>query len=220
MNEDIVIEHIRSLFNTGKLEPGDRLPAERKIAELLGVSRAHVRSAYQKLEIYGIAKTYPQSGTVLSDGSVQALSSQFSGLIKVKMFDFASLVHVRTLLETEAVRLAVKHATAEDIELIRSACQASMQNEDPSKQYEMDLEFHQSIAQSSGNPVISSLLLVITPDVLSYYRKHQLCTTSIDITNAEHSALCDAIGERDLRLALRILKEHFRGITELSAKLS
>ena len=51
MNEDTVIEYIRSLFESGKLEPGDRLPAERKIAEQLGVSRTHVRSAYQKLEI-------------------------------------------------------------------------------------------------------------------------------------------------------------------------
>ena len=47
---DTVINHIRTLLDSGRLFPGDRLPAERKMSEQLGVSRAHVRTAFQKLE--------------------------------------------------------------------------------------------------------------------------------------------------------------------------
>ena len=93
---DTVIRHIRSLLDSGRLFPGDRLPAERKIAEQLGVSRANVRTALQKLEFYGIVKTYPQSGTVVAQHTVQ-------------------------VLEVEAIRLCAMNRTEEDIESIRQA---------------------------------------------------------------------------------------------------
>ena len=61
-----VIEHIKKQISERQILPGERLPSERKLSELLKVSRSHVREALQKLELYGIVKTYPQSGTVVS----------------------------------------------------------------------------------------------------------------------------------------------------------
>ena len=49
---DIIIREIKGLLNNGKLKPGDRLPAERKLAEQFGVGRAYVRDAIKKLEFY------------------------------------------------------------------------------------------------------------------------------------------------------------------------
>lgn len=219
MEEDKVIDHIRGLFKIGKLEPGDRLPAERRLAEQLGVSRSHVRSAYQKLEFYGIAKTYPQSGTVLAQHSVQALTSQFAGLMQVQEFDFASLLHVRNLLEVEAIKLAIKHATDEDIENIKEALGKTIDLSATESRNEQDFQYHHSIARASHNPVISSLLLVITPDTLDYYRRHQLCSVPNEQVNNEHIALFEAIAAKDEKKALRVLKDHFKGITEFAKSL-
>ena len=52
-----VIDYVRGLLDSGRIQPGDRLPAERKLAEQLGVGRAQVRTAFQKLEFYGIVQT-------------------------------------------------------------------------------------------------------------------------------------------------------------------
>ncbi len=51
-----VIEHIKKQISERQILPGERLPSERKLSELLKVSRSHVREALQKLELYGIVK--------------------------------------------------------------------------------------------------------------------------------------------------------------------
>ena len=80
--------YILRLLESGALRPCDRLPAERKLAEDVGVSRAHVRGAIQRLEIYGIVKTYPQSGTVLADHTVSVLMNQIQNILDISDFDF------------------------------------------------------------------------------------------------------------------------------------
>jgi len=62
---DQIIRQIKELITSGQLNPGDRLPPERKLCEKLGVGRTHLRDALKKLEFYGILKTHPQSGTCL-----------------------------------------------------------------------------------------------------------------------------------------------------------
>ena len=63
---DKIIEQIRELISSGQIKPGDKLPPERKLSEKFGVGRSYVRNAIRKLEFYGIVKTLPQSGTVVS----------------------------------------------------------------------------------------------------------------------------------------------------------
>lgn len=216
--QDIVIEHIHKLVESGMLNSGDRLPAERRLAEKLGVSRANVRAAYQKLEVYGVAKTYPQSGTVIKDFNHKVLTAQMAGILKLDRYDFKSLVHVRSILELEAVKLAAKNATAEDIEEIRKACEATCQCGDTDERNEKDFEFHQAIARASHNPVIASLLLVITPDVLHYFHLHHFCWGKVDQSNEDHRMLCDAIAAGNAGDASRIIKSHLRDLVAFSKK--
>ena len=54
---DLIIQQIRSLISSGQINPGEKLPSERKLAEQFGVSRGQVREALGKLEFYGILKT-------------------------------------------------------------------------------------------------------------------------------------------------------------------
>ncbi|NJO68789.1 MAG: FadR family transcriptional regulator [Bacteroidetes bacterium] len=64
---DIIIRQIRELISSGIIKPGDRLPAERELAERFGIGRGYIREALKKLEFYGIVKTLPQSGTMVAN---------------------------------------------------------------------------------------------------------------------------------------------------------
>ena len=97
----LVIEHIKKQIAERQILPGERLPSERKLSELLKVSRSHVREALQKMELYGIVKTYPQSGTVVSEFSKDQLDTMITDALKISKYDFSSLVYVRVLLEIE-----------------------------------------------------------------------------------------------------------------------
>ena len=111
----LVIEHIKKQI--AEL-PGERLPSERKLSELLKVSRSHVREALQKMELYGIVKTYPQSGTVVSEFSKDQLDTMITDALKISKYDFSSLVYVRVLLEIEVCKLCASNRTEEDLENI------------------------------------------------------------------------------------------------------
>ena len=97
------------------MQPGERLPAERRLADMLGVGRAHVRAAFQKLEFYGIVQTFPQSGTVVAQEKMQVLERMITDALQIRQYDFASLVYVRVLLEIEAIKLCARNRTAEDL---------------------------------------------------------------------------------------------------------
>lgn len=212
-----VITHIRSLLDSGRLMPGDRLPAERRMAEQLGVSRAHVRTAFQKLEFYGIARTYPQSGTVIAEQTVQVLEGLISDMLQIDSYDFSSLVYVRVLLEVEAVRLCAANRTENDLASIRFALEECDRYFDTDQQVEKDFAYHHAIARGGHNPVIASLLLIITPDVLSYYRKYNVCQTPKAIVSDEHHEMLAAIENHDSDAAEAVLRRHLKGIIEFSA---
>jgi len=213
---DIVLKHIKDLLYSGRLEPGERLPAERRLAAQLNVSRAHVRTAFQKLEFYGIVKTYPQSGTVVAQEKMQVLESLITDALKIDRYDFASLVHVRVLLEMEAVRLCARNRTDEDLSNIEKALAECENLFHTDERVNRDFAYHQAIAQGGHNPVIASLLLIITPDVLRYYQKYKACAVPSEEVFFEHRELLRFIRERNETAASETIRTHLKAITEFS----
>ena len=63
---DIIIEQIRDLVSKGVIKPGDRLPSESNLARTFGVKRGKVREALRRMELFGVLKTSPQSGTYVN----------------------------------------------------------------------------------------------------------------------------------------------------------
>ena len=102
---DDIIRQIRFLLDSGDLQPGDKLPAERKLAEKFQVARSQVREAFKKLEFYNIIKTMPQSGSVISAIESTALNSLISDILKMDNCDFHSLVEARSIIEINAAKL-------------------------------------------------------------------------------------------------------------------
>ena len=156
---DKIIRQIRNLITSGQLNPGDRLPPERKLAEKFGVGRSHVRDALRKLEFYGILKTLPQSGTIVAGLGIAALEGLITDVLKMENNDFASLIETRVILETQAARFAAERHTAEDITKMQEALDAYTQKVEKGEQaVEEDLMFHLKIAEAGKNSVLKSLM--------------------------------------------------------------
>src|SRR5476651_141743 len=118
---DKIILQLKQLITSGQLKPGDRLPAERQLAEKLGVGRSYVREAILKLEFYGLLKTSPQSGTYVSGLSIKVLDNLISDIIKFNKDDFSALIEARYYIELDAVRLAAERRTEHDVTELRAA---------------------------------------------------------------------------------------------------
>jgi len=211
-----VLKYIKEQLYSGRLQPGERLPAERRLAEKLGVGRAHVRAAFQKLEFYGIVQTFPQSGTVVARETMQVLERMITDALQIQPYDFASLVYVRELLETDAVKLCARNRTDEDLAVIEqalAACEESMYTDD---RVSKDFAYHQALARGAHNPVIASLLLVITPDVLRYYQRYRVCSVPSEEVSFEHRELFRFVREQDETGVVGMLRQHLKSLREFS----
>ena len=213
---DKIIRQIRDLITTGQLKPGDRLPPERKLSEKLGVGRTHLRDALKKLEFYGILKTHPQSGTVVAGMGLPALEGLITDMLGLRGNDFKSLVESRVILETNIAQLAAENRTEKDLHEIETALIAHRDRlKSDEHAVEEDLLFHLRIAEASKNSVLNSLMLIITPDIMQYFKKHNVCGEGrAEVAVKQHEKILEHIKNQDPIKVGESIKEHLRDISE------
>jgi len=212
---DIVISKIKELINSGILKPGDKLPAERKMASDFGVGRTQIREALHKLEFYGIIKTLPQSGSVINGLDITTLDGLISDVLNLQNYDFFSLVETRIVLEMNAIRLCAERSTPKDIKAIKKAHQNFIRYFDSADRVSHDFAFHRAIAEGCHNPVFKAMLLIIIPDILKIYQIDRICAPNPAVVE-EHANMLQAIKNRDGELAAKLMGEHLQGVVDFA----
>ena len=152
---DQVVDQIRQLIESGEYKPGDRIPAERELAQQLGVGRPAVREALRELKAQGLIV----SGRGAQGTTVSALHSpQFSGHLLSSLGQGAEriieLMEVRSAVEIEAAGLAARRATLEDLRRLSDALTGPGEKVSS----EADVSFHSAIAQATHNPLFERVI--------------------------------------------------------------
>jgi GntR family transcriptional repressor for pyruvate dehydrogenase complex len=215
---DKIIKQIRNSIVSGQLKPGDRLPSERKLSESFDIGRTYVRDAIKKLEFYGILKTLPQSGTVVSGADISAMEGLIADVIKLNENDFFHLVETRVVMETYACGQAAIRRSSRDIADLEEKLDLYKQRVDASLPgVKEDFNFHLKIAEASQNMVIKSLMLILIPDILDIYRKLNVCGEgrfykSFD----EHEIILNCIVKQDAKGAEEAMKIHLKDVLDFS----
>ncbi len=209
-----IIGKIRDYINSKNLEPGDKLPSERMLAERFNVSRSNLREAIQTLEFYGLLISRPQSGTFVANIGIVALNGMIQDIVNLDKPDFKSLVETRILLELKTVRLAATRRSEEQLIHMEKALEAytkkAMKGEDAVQE---DLLFHLAIAKGSGNSTMNTFMLVITPEIITNFAKYHVCDENQSfLAIEEHQAIYDAIKNMDPQEAKNRMKLHFRSL--------
>lgn len=215
---DKIINQIKHLISSGQLQPGDKLPSERMLSQKFGVGRTQVRDAIHKLEFYGILKTQPQSGTVVAGFGVRALEGLITDVLQLQGSDFHSLVETRVILEVNTARLAASRRTEEDLVSIGNVlCEYEKAVNQGKPSVEEDLMFHLKIAEASKNTVLNSLMLIITPDILTYFTENNVCSGNRPATALEeHHIILDHIKNGEPDLASEAMRAHLDDILNYS----
>jgi GntR family transcriptional repressor for pyruvate dehydrogenase complex len=161
-----VTDELQRLMLTGKLKEGEKLPSERELCELFGVSRTVVREAIRILQTKGLLEVKPGIGSIVRSPSSNQVIEGLTLLIQSKAngadISLVALCEVRALLEVEVTKMAVERATPEDIEEIqRIIDDLETRVNLPAKFYERAVDFHRSLALATHN-----LLLVIIFDAI------------------------------------------------------
>lgn len=213
-----VAEHIKELIKTGKLNSGDRLPTEREMSEMLGVSRTVIRDAIKTLSGVGILEVKHGVGTFVATVDGDIIARQLSTLLFNDSDTIENLFEVRMELETAAVGWAAERCNDEAKEKINDFIKESLQllNSDcDSKHYILhDQEFHLLIAALSGNPVVVRLMRNML-DLLDETRVHTLNIPGrFDLSVKEHVKILESIYKGDQDEAKKEMHDHLVSVYE------
>lgn len=169
------------MLHTENYKVGAKLPNEMRLAERFEVSRSTVREAIRILQRQGILETERGSGTFLKEvESTQETDPLGLSLVYDKRKLMKDLLEIRILIEPRCAMLAAQNASRHDIELLK---RISAELEDLVQKGESyvqkDVEFHQAIANCSGNLVIHNLI--------PYIHQSQMLTDVMSVSRGKHS---------------------------------
>jgi GntR family transcriptional repressor for pyruvate dehydrogenase complex len=207
---DQVTHTILQRIAAGELRPGNRLPAQRELAESMGVGLAVIREAMQRLEALNVVEASHGSGTVIQPFHWMPLIYDpmlFS--LAVQRIGVRDLWETRRLLEGQVIRLAVERATPANL----NAMHAILERADPlppnyEKSQSLNREFHLALARSTQNAVLEDLVAPLL-GVHTQGVAHRFTQEHCRLTWAAHQAIYDAVAARNLAAADRAIVEHF-----------
>src|SRR5271157_1110671 len=170
---EAVAEQIERLI-LEKLKPGDKLPSERQLAEMLQVSRSSIRDAIRGLELTGLVEPRQGAGTIVLERSSESSVNPFANALKRRQELVSELLDFRKMLEPPLAARAATHASPDEIsemeEILRR--QEDKQGQGDAAVAE-DTEFHYSVALASGNSVVLKVLDILM-DLLRDTRERSL----------------------------------------------
>ncbi|VBB09454.1 transcription regulator hth gntr [Lucifera butyrica] len=209
-----VIQQVKQMIYEGRLKKGDKLPTERELSALLGVSRTAIREAVSALEIIGIVESRHGDGIfVCSDPLKHNIMEPLSMLFMLEENVQPQLIGVRKMLEAECSYLAAQNARPEELaEMTRCIRDFEQNTMDQVFSGEVDRDFHFAVAKASGNILLYHLFVAIS-DVLERHIRMMRLSISREPENInrlleQHQRIYQAICGHDAPGARRMMEEH------------
>ena len=202
-----VVDHLRREFSLGRIRPGERLPAERQLAEHLGVARETLRQAYRVLEGAGQLEIHRGSrgGAVVLEtlGDKTLLLSE----VRAHAHDIAELIEFRTVVEAAAAELAALRRTPEQLAELESASRELDAAELLVDFRHADTRFHLAVAAAAGN---THLEIAIEDARVAMFQPVDVLDFDFvkDASVEGHAAVLDAIRAGDGARAAQAMRDH------------
>ncbi len=206
---EIVLARIRRMIQTGELRPGDRLPAERELAERLKMSRGSLRAALHSLAGMGLLQARHGSGTYITDGPPAFDDGPLSMLAHLHGISDDEMFEARRQLEVGVAGLAAERAELEHLVKMSADIRGMAESLDDPPRYLMhDVGFHRQIAQASKNPILSALVEMLAAAL--YQQRSRTVSRALDLKTslAMHRRIFKAIEARDAEQARAAMNEH------------
>ena len=204
---DAVVDSIKEMILTEGYKEGDKLPAEAKLCEMLGVSRTSVREAIRVLQALGYVESRPGKGAFVSANHRKEIVPWYD----VENPQFTNFMEVRMAVETLAVRLAVERASDKDvgeIEKVHKSFVSANEKMDMIRMIMLDELFHTKIVEFTRN----QLLVNINSQLLEAFRiyRSESFTSKEVYKNAidPHARILACFQNRDAKQAVEEMRRH------------
>jgi len=211
-----IVQQIEESIRNGQLREGERLPAERELAQQFGVSRTAVREAVKTLREKGLVEAYAGRGTFVVTRTSETLMQNLDRMLRGGPAQSTPhLTEVREILEPEIAALAAERADEESMAAMREAIAVmDAARQDSEAFIEGDLDFHLALAEAAANPLILSLI----DSIVGLLREHRMRTYYVEggpeRGQYHHKRILRAVEHRDAVGAREAMRSHLRQVRE------
>ncbi|EIK94006.1 Lactate-responsive regulator LldR in Enterobacteria, GntR family protein [Pseudomonas sp. M47T1] len=223
---DDIVERLEGMILEGTLRAGERLPAERALAEQFGVSRPSLREAIQKLVAKGMLMSRQGGGNYVVESLGSTFSDPLMQLLESNPESQRDLLEFRHTLEASCAYYAAQRATELDRERLKVAFEALLDcyaREDKVTRAEegaADANFHLAIAEASHNAVLLHTIrglfdLLKRNVVINIGGMYKQRTETRDMLISQHRELYQAIIEGRAEEAREISSRHILYVQEV-----
>jgi len=203
---------------TEELKPGDLLPPERQLVQMLGVSRSSVRDAIRSLELKGLLEPRQGIGTVVCRPDATRANPLATALLEKRKM-VAELLDVRNMIEPPLAGRAALHVSRDEIAEMEEIL---VRQEEKVRGGELgideDSEFHYNIALASNNSAVLKIVDVLM-DLLRETRERTLQVEGRQEKSlAGHHRILSALKRGDAAAAEAAMRRHLEEVESIVLK--
>jgi len=211
-----IVEDLQDRIVRGDLKEGEKLPAQEKFAETLGVSRGTLREAFNQLVLMGILEMKQGSGTYVKSVTPSSYMNSLSSALLMNKGSAAELLDARLSIEGAVAFLAAKKATEEDIRGLGKVIDGMREDlrEGRIEDYaNRDIEFHFLVAKSSKNRVLMKVVETIRDSMYQLMAEfYSTMPNIVKLSMGYHQKILRAIEAHDPVEARKQMESHIHSL--------
>ncbi|WP_051791376.1 FadR/GntR family transcriptional regulator [Amycolatopsis jejuensis] len=205
----VVARWLIDYLQSGELHPGDRLPPERRLSEILGVHRAKVRDAINPLEVLGLLDRRVGDGTYFVSTTSDLLPETVAWGALLARHDIAQMLEMRRPVSVEIAGLAAERRSPEQLRRLREMCGTmSGAAGDPDRFARAGAAFHRQIAEASGNAMLAGTVVTLQTLLLTEIARAEDPGQAM----ADYALLVNAIAASDAVAAREAMEAHIERV--------
>ncbi|NEI72581.1 FCD domain-containing protein [Rhizobium lusitanum] len=215
-----VIAYVRRRLLAGELKLGDKLPAERELCGLLGISRPSLREGLRALSVLGLLDVQQGRGAFIGRADISVIGDALVFTLAQESNAVEDVLQARIAIEAQAIRIACRVATDQHLAAINEKLEHFVDSlNDPERGGAADHAFHLALVEASQSSTLITMYRAIEPLLLrSHVERRRLAAPDPDVTSylvQAHKDVFVALVNGDPEEADRRIREHF----EISARL-
>lgn len=215
---DRLVDNIVEAIITGEFKPGDKIPTESELSEIMGMSRNSVREAVKILVAYGVLEVRRAEGTfVVSDYNDRMLNPMVYGIL-LNGRDQKGLIETRRIIDIGVLSMVIGRITEEDLEGLEANLEDmhAVLFRDPlsaEEIFDADVSFHQEIMRLTGNDILNGIGNFV--DRITKYSRIQTTKNIVAQQGREelyhmHKEIIAVLRNKDLSQVDSVVLNHYR----------
>ena len=209
----MIIDTLTTQIAEGKIKPGDKIPGERVLSDMLSVSRMSIRQALKALEFLGVLEIRHGATTTLRTSAANLFTKPIKFMSLLYNVDISELFEVRKTIEVALAKKAAQNATSKDIENMQLCLERAEENLNTMDAFLFaEKDFHECIFAASGNRILAAMINSLNTMLIDSRKESIKTFESLKISFDEHYRIFEAIKSQDAEAAGNTMLDHLEDI--------